>query len=448
MSQDTANARALAADAVTQVVRDGRSLSQVLPTCLDRAAAVDRALVQELAYGVLRWRFRLEALLRQLLKQPLKRKDQDVVSLLLVGLYQLAYTEVAPHAAVHATVEAVRATGKRWAVSLANAVLRSYQRQHAELNAMADRQPADRHAHPAWLVEQLRADWPDDWERILMANNQRPPLVLRVNARHGDLASYRAELDAVGMAHVALPTTAYGVCLEQAVAVERLPGFAAGAVSVQDAAAQLAAPLLAAEAGMRVLDACAAPGGKTAHILERTPDVELLAVDIDAARVRRIEENLQRLGLSAQLVVGDAAQPEAWWDGRPFQRILLDAPCSATGVIRRHPDIKSLRRAADIDTLAATQAQLLDALWPLLEPGGLLLYATCSVLRRENEARIEAFLRRHADAREAALDVAPEVSWGRPMRHGRQILPGDTDGNPAAVGMDGFFYASLIKSRE
>ncbi len=440
MSQDIANARTLAGAVVTQVLHDGRSLSQTLPLFLDQAASVDRGLVQELSYGVLRWRFRLEALLRQLLKQPLKQKDQDIASLLLVGLYQLAYTDIPAHAAVHATVEAVRATGKRWAVPLANAVLRAYQRQQAELGVIADRQPADRHAHPAWLVDQLRADWPDDWERILTANNQRPPFVLRVNARRNDLPAYRAALDAAKMTHTLLPVTEHGVCLEQPVAVERLPGFAAGAVSVQDAAAQLAAPLLAAQSGMRVLDACAAPGGKTAHILERTPEVELLAVDIDAARVRRIAENLQRLGLSAQVVVGDVAQPAQWWDGRPFQRILLDAPCSASGVIRRHPDIKSLRRASDIDTLAAAQAQLLGALWPLLEPGGLLLYATCSVLRRENEAQIAAFLARHADARESALDAV----WGRPLRHGRQILPGDVDGG-AATGMDGFFYARLMK---
>ncbi|MBI5461511.1 MAG: 16S rRNA (cytosine(967)-C(5))-methyltransferase RsmB [Gammaproteobacteria bacterium] len=441
IDRDTANARTLAGGVVTQVLLDGRSLSQVLPNFLDQAAAVDRGLVQELGYGVLRWRFRLEALLRQLLKQPLKRKDQDIASLLLVGLYQLAYTDIPAHAAVHETVEAVRATGKRWAVPLANAVLRAYQRQRTELDTVADRQPADRHAHPEWLVEQLRADWPDDWERILAANNQRPPFVLRINARRSDPPAYRAALDAAGMAHALLPVTEHGVCLEQPVAVERLPGFAAGEVSVQDAAAQLAAPLLAVQAGMRVLDACAAPGGKTAHILERTPGVELMAVDIDAARVRRIEETLHRLGLSAQVVVGDAAQPAQWWDGRPFQRILLDAPCSATGVIRRHPDIKSLRRARDIDTLAAAQAQLLDALWPLLEPGGLLLYATCSVLRRENEAQIAAFLARHADAREST----PDADWGRPLRHGRQLLPGDADGGHAATGMDGFFYARLMK---
>lgn len=443
MKAPVANVRALAGVAVTQVLQDGRSLSQVLPAQLDLAADVDRALVQELAYGVLRWRFRLEALLRLLLKHPLKRKDQDVVSLLLVGLYQIAYTDIPAHAAVHETVEAVRATGKRWAVALANAVLRNYQRQRADLEAQADRQPEDRYAHPAWFVEQLRADWPDDWEAILKANNQRPPFVLRVNAQHTTLADYRAALDALQMAHTPIAITEHGLGLERAVAVERLPDFAAGAVSVQDGAAQLAAPLLAVSAGMRVLDACAAPGGKTAHILERTPGVELLAVDIDATRVQRIAENLQRLGLTASVRAADAAQPDTWWDGRPFQRILLDAPCSASGVIRRHPDIKSLRRAADIDALTQLQAQLLDALWPLLEPGGLMLYATCSVLHRENEIQIEAFLGRHADAQCIPLTLA----CGRAMRHGQQILPGDSAEKSVVTGLDGFFYASLKKAQ-
>ncbi len=440
MTASSANARAVAGAVITQVVRDGRSLSQVLPSQLDQVADADRALVQELSYGVLRWRLRLEAILRQLLKQAPKRKNQDVVSLLWVGLYQLTYTDIAAHAAVHETVEAVRATGKRWAVALANAVLRNYQRQRAELENTADRRAEDRYAHPAWLVERLRADWPADWERILAANNQRPPLVLRVNARRRNVSDYSAELTAAGMAHRCLSYAEQGVLLERAVAVERLPGFADGAVSVQDAAAQLAAPLLAAEAGMRVLDVCAAPGGKAAHILERA-DVVLTAVDIDPARVARITENFQRLGVSAQVLAGDAAQPVQWWDGQPYQRILLDAPCSATGVIRRHPDIKSLRRAADIDALAATQQQLLDAVWPLLEVGGLMLYATCSVLHRENDAQIEAFLQRHADARLAPLDA----DWGRETSCGRQILPGTADQAATDPGMDGFYYASVIK---
>lgn len=403
--------------------------------------------MQELAYGSLRWRFRLEAQLRRLLKQPLKPKDQDIAALLLVGLYQLAYTHIPAHAAVHTTVEAVRITGKRWAVPLANAVLRNYQRQRERLDAAVQARADEQYAHPAWLVQRLRADWPQDWETILAADNARPPLMLRVNRCRCSVAEYRAQLQQAGLAHHALRYAPAGVCLEQPVGVERLPGFADGWVSVQDAAAQLAAPLLDARVGMRVLDACAAPGGKTAHILEHAPAIaELVAVDIDAERTRRIEDTLRRLDLAATVRVGDAAQPETWWDGRPFDRILLDAPCSATGVIRRHPDIKSLRRADDIDRLAATQAHLLDALWPLLAPGGMLLYATCSVLRQENEQQIAAFLQRQTQAYEQGLNV----EWGRAVGHGRQILPGAaaTDSDNSDMGMDGFYFAALRKRNE
>lgn len=436
-------ARTLAAEAVRQVVGGQRSLSLVLPEVLARCEAADRGLVQELVYGVLRWRFRLEALLAQLLRQPLKAKDQDIGALLLVGLYQLGYTAVAPHAAVHTTVEAVRAGGKRWAVPLANAVLRGYQRQRAEVDARADASDEGRWAHPRWLIERLRGDWPDAWRRVLAANNERPPLVLRINARRLDRAAYRRALDDADLPHAVLPFAPQGIALATPVGVERLPGFYDGDVSVQDGAAQLAATLLAAGPGMRVLDACAAPGGKTAHILELQPRLaELVALDSDARRVQRIHENLARLRLGATVLVGDAGAPEDWWDGRPFERILLDAPCSATGVIRRHPDIKSLRRATDIEDLARSQARLLDALWPLLAPGGMLVYATCSVLRQENEAQVAAFLQRRTDAEERRLDGP----WGTACRHGRQILPGDADREGA--GMDGFYYACLVKRSE
>ena len=446
MSAETVSARTLAAKAVQQVLQDGRSLSQVLPPLLAQAAHVDRGLTQELAYGVLRWHVRLQLLMQQLLSHPLKSKDQDIGCLLLVGLYQLIYTAIPPHAAVHATVEAVRATGKRWAVPLVNAVLRAYQRRHEELEAIADAQPASRYAHPDWLIDMLRADWPEDWQELLMANNERPPFVLRVNPRHGSVAEYQAALQVEGMLFSKHGAANQAIRLEQPVAVERLPGFADGAVSVQDAAAQLAAELLDVRPGMRVLDACAAPGGKTAHILERSPELsEVVAVEIDPARVPRIEQNLQRLGLASQLVIGDAGQPGAWWDGRQFERILLDAPCSATGVIRRHPDIKSLRRASDLDELTVTQARLLEALWPLLAPGGMLLYATCSVLRRENEQQIAQFLQHHSDVLEGEF----EGTWGRPVSHGRQIFPGAAGGaTDVGMDMDGFYYASLIKRHE
>jgi 16S rRNA (cytosine967-C5)-methyltransferase len=413
---------------------------------LVQAAVADRPLVQELAYGVLRWRFRLEALLQQLVTRPLKAKDQDLACLLLVGLYQLIYTAIPEHAAAHETVEAVRATGKAWAVPMANAVLRGYQRRREALNAIVDVRPTARYSHPAWLIDALCTDWPDDCERILTANNTRPPFVLRVNTRRIGVLDYGRALTAAGLPYTSLEHADAALWLPAPVPVDRLPGFADGLVSVQDAAAQLAPPLLNAAPGMRVLDACAAPGGKAAHILETTPELaELIALDIDAARVERISDNLQRLGLRARALVGDAAQPDDWWDGRPFDRILLDAPCSATGVIRRHPDIKSLRRAGDVDELAATQAQLLDALWPLLAPGGMLLYATCSVLRRENEQQIERFLQRHGDAR----DQEPAGTWGRAVGCGRQILPGDgaVPADPGAS-MDGFYYAVLIKHRE
>lgn len=442
MPSESFGARTLAATAVLQVQREGRSLSQVLPPLLAKAVPVDRGLTQELAYGVLRWYPRLQLLLQQLLSHPLKPRDQDIGCLLLVGLYQLIHTSIPAHAAVHSTVEAVRATSKRWAVPLANAVLRAYQRRHAELDATADGQSAARYAHPDWMIEMLRADWPEDWQTILMANNERPPFVLRVNQRQGSRAAYQDALQTEGMLHSALGAADHALRLEQPLAVERLPGFAAGAVSVQDAAAQLAAPLLDVRTGMRVLDACAAPGGKTAHILERSPELaELTAVEIDSARAARIGQNLQRLGLSAQILIGDAGAPETWWDGRLYERILLDAPCSATGVVRRHPDIKLLRRATDIDELTATQARLLDALWPLLAPGGMLLYATCSVLRRENEHQIAQFLQCHTDAQEAEL----QVDWGRAVSHGRQLFPG-TAGD-GSLDTDGFYYASLIKCR-
>ncbi len=446
MPVETVSARTLAAKAVQQVLQDGRSLSQVLPALLAQVALVDRGLTQELAYGVLRWHARLQLLMQQLLSHPLKPKDQDIGCLLLVGLYQLIYTAIPPHAAVHATVEAVHATGKRWAVPLANAVLRAFQRRHAELEAIADARPVSRYAHPDWLIDMLRADWPEDWQALLMANNERPPFVLRVNLLQGCVADYQAALQAEGMLHRTLSAADQAIRLEQPVAVERLPGFADGAVSVQDAAAQLAAQLLDVRPGMRVLDACAAPGGKTAHILERTPDLaELIAVEIDPARVPLIEQNLQRLGLLAQVVIGDAGQPGDWWDGRQFERILLDAPCSATGVIRRHPDIKSLRRASDLDELTTTQARLLEAVWPLLAPGGMLLYATCSVLRRENEQQIAQFLQRHTDVLEGEL----QGTWGKPVSHGRQVFPGAAGGvADVDTDMDGFYYASLIKRRE
>lgn len=429
-------ARQAAVRALLAVVTDGQSLAAALPALLQRVAdARERPLAQELAYGTLRWYPRLSALVGQLLQRPLKDRDRDIHALLLVGVYQLAYLAVPAHAAVHETVETARALGKPWAAKLVNGVLRNFQRRQPQLTAALEQDPVTRLAHPRWLLERFRHDWPADWEALAAANNARPPLCLRVNARRLDRQAYLAALAEAGIEAVPAPHGSAGVELVEPMAVERLPGYAEGWFSVQDGAAQQAAPLLDLQPGMRVLDACAAPGGKTAHILECEPNLAgLTAIDMDPARLQRVAENLQRLGLEAQLVAGDASVPPGWWDGDPYQRILLDAPCSATGVIRRHPDIKVLRRSDDIPRLVDQQRRLLEALWSLLAPGGMLLYATCSVVADENADQVERFLATHPDAREWPID-AP---WGRACQCGRQVLPGQD-------GMDGFYYARLVK---
>ena len=436
MSQQP-NARALAALAVAEVTGQGRSLSAVLPGFLAQAADRDRALVQELAYGTLRWYPRLEMLLAGLLQKPLKAKDRDLQSLLLAGLYQLGWLSLAPHGVVHDSVEAARQLGKDWAGKLVNGVLRNFQRRRAELEARADATEAGRHAQPAWLLRRWQQDWPEHWQAIAAASNQRPPMSLRVNALRQSRAEYLQTLRALDPGAESIAATGQGIRLSTPLAVEALPGFAAGLVSVQDGAAQLAAELLEAAPGMRVLDACAAPGGKTGHLLERTPGLaELVALDRDPERLRRVEENLQRLGLRARLVAADAAAVDDWWDGQPYDRILLDAPCSATGVIRRHPDIKVLRRPDDIQGLVMQQRRLLEALWPLLVPGGMLEYCTCSVLRAENTEQLQAFLQDHPEARQHSI----HADWGHACAVGRQLLPGEQD-------MDGFYYACIQKQR-
>ncbi|MHB8534365.1 MAG: 16S rRNA (cytosine(967)-C(5))-methyltransferase RsmB [Sulfuricaulis sp.] len=429
--------RALTARVVEQVIVHSRYLDAALTETLAASAPQpDSALVQEMAYGVLRWFHQLQTIAGLFLAKPLKEKDQDVYALLLTGLYQLRYMRVARHAAVQETVEACAALKKPWAKNLVNACLRSYLREEARAQEAVAADLIAAFSHPAWLIEEIRRHWPDDWESILTAANQRPPLVLRVNRRRYTREQYIARLAAAGIAARALPLTPTAVQLEIPMAVQALPGFAPGEVSVQDAAAQLAAMLLDAQPGERVLDACAAPGGKTGHLLEHTPGLdELVALDRNPARVALIEENLTRLGVTAQTLAADAADPAAWWDGRPFDRVLLDVPCSATGVIRRHPDIKVRRQSADLPRLVEAQNRLLDALWPLLKPGGKLLYVTCSILPLENEKQMQAFLARHSDAHEAVL--AP--SAGRARAVGRQILPGDAD-------MDGFYYACLRKN--
>lgn len=431
------SARLVANRAVTQVLRDGRNLPDALDNLLKRVPAErDRALAQAMAYGVLRWYWQLDWLLSQLLRSPLKKRDADLQAALLLGLYQLQEMRIPDHAAVAETVNLAGQLKKAWAKKLINGVLRNFLRQREALMARLQQHDVARTAHPAWLLTQLQQDWPQHWETITTANNRNPPMTLRVNATRYDRSSYQARLAENGIGATAAPYSEAGLTLAEPLPVERLPDFAQGVVSVQDAAAQLAAQLLDAQPGERVLDACAAPGGKTAHIRERQPRLaELVALDLSAERLQRVEENLHRLGLQATCVLGDASQPAGWWNHQSFDRILLDAPCSASGVIRRHPDIKLLRRAEDLPPLVKLQDQILTALWPLLKPGGKLLYATCSVLKQENSQQIQRFLATHTDARLVPITA----SWGLDQQVGRQILPGEE-------GMDGFFYACIHKA--
>jgi 16S rRNA (cytosine967-C5)-methyltransferase len=433
-----------AADAV-QAVRRGRSLTDVLATCPGQL----RPGVQALSFIVLR-RLGAAQAVREIVAP--RTPPPAVEALLLVGI-ALLWPDTQPpypdHTLVDQAVTAVRHRAPK-AASFVNAVLRRFVRERAALAAAAARTPVGEWNHPAWWIEALRADWPDAWPALLAADQERPPMCLRVNARRATGAQYLDRLAAAGLGGRLVGPQA--VVLEAPVPVDRLPGFAEGEVSVQDASAQLAAPLLvdalgasAAPAGAarpRVLDACAAPGGKTAHLLELA-DLDVLALDSDAARLARVDDNLRRLGLAARTCAGDGRRPEAWWDGRPFDAILLDAPCSASGIVRRHPDIRWLRRAEDIPALARIQEQLLEALWPTLRPGGWLLYATCSAFRTEGGRRIDAFLQRHRDSL-AGLD-ARSPGHLLPLPDNGSTVAGTSGSRPAPSTGDGFFYALLRK---
>jgi 16S rRNA (cytosine967-C5)-methyltransferase len=424
------------ADAV-QAVRAGQSLNEALARCPTEA----RPGTQALAFQVMRTLGSAQAV-RQMLAP---KAPPPAVDALLLTVLALLWPDVdqgaiyAPHTVVNQAVEAAKQRTKASA-SFINAVLRRFLRERDALVAAVQADPVARYNHPRWWIERLQADWPTQWEAVLQAANRHPPMTLRVNARRDTASHYVQRLAEAGIEAGAVGPQA--VLLTTPQPVQRLPGFAEGDVSVQDAAAQLAASLLIGDglpAGARVLDACAAPGGKTAHLLELA-DLDVLALDSDAVRLKRVQETLSRLGLSAHMLAADAREPTAWWDGRPFDAILLDAPCSASGIVRRHPDVRWLRRASDIPTLARTQAQLLDALWPLLRPGGRLLYCTCSVFKAEGQAVIDAFLQR-----ESAASLAPQ-----PASPGHLLPLPDNEGNGAAPGSgaspDFFFYALLAKA--
>jgi 16S rRNA (cytosine967-C5)-methyltransferase len=419
-----------AAAVIGRVLAGNRLDTELARSARNRAdwTGSERAAVQDICYGTLRLLGRIDAILDALLDRPLR--DDNLRCLLRVAIYQLEYTRAAPHAIVDHAVRACSGISQGAAKSLTNAVLRNFLRRRSSLDAVAERGEVGRFSHPEWWIHKLRGQYPGHYAAILTADNLHPPLTLRVNRRRSDPAAYLERLAAQDIAAERIGESA--IKLAKPIPVDGIPGFAEGLASVQDAAAQRAAELLDLAHGQRVLDACAAPGGKTAHIRELA-DVDLLALDSDAARLERVRGNLERVGLEAHIVHGDACQPQAWWDGRPFDRILADVPCSASGVVRRHPDIKWLRRPSDVARFAQTQGRMLDALWRLLASGGKLLYATCSVFHEENHTQLEKFLERQHDACQLSLTGADLHQFQPPG----QLLPDERH--------DGFFYALLQK---
>jgi 16S rRNA (cytosine967-C5)-methyltransferase len=439
-----ARTRARAAEVVNAVVTQSCSLDAALPDAEQAIAPSERGLLRLLCYGALRFHWRIRSQVDRLLDRPLKPRDSVIESLIAIGIYQLTDTRIPDHAAVSMTVEAARVLRRPKYASLINAVLRNFLRK----NLRSDESENDeaRYSHPAWLLTRLQHDWPDDWLQIVEAGNRQAPMWLRVNTRKVSRDGYLDELNKTGGSAGDAPSNEVVAGIEQAIRlaeprpVADLPGFGDGQVSVQDAAAQLAAPWLLMGGGRRILDACAAPGGKTGHLLELAgPEADLTAVDIDENRLARVRDNLTRLGLSATVIEADASKPDEWWNKNQFDRILLDAPCTASGVIRRHPDIKLNRRPEDVEALALSQQAYLRALWPLLKVNGRLLYVTCSVLAEENDAVIGRFLDSHDDAREDDALLNNNIrDLMRRKTCGYQILPGSHD-------LDGFYFACLEK---
>jgi 16S rRNA (cytosine967-C5)-methyltransferase len=429
-------ARVVASRILSKVFADHQSLATLIPPELDMMVDPrERALAQALCYGVLRHYYSLNLILSALLDKKLKKKDSDVKALILIGLYQLDHMRTPDHAAVSASVESCKDLKKPWAKKLVNAVLRRYQREHDKFPELIAANESARNEHPTWLLENLKDEYPEHWQSIIKENNLPPPMSLRVNLRKTDRDSYMKKLDAAGIEAQASKLNQGGIILTHPVAVETLPDFTEGHVSVQDLAAQLAIPLLNPQAGERILDACSAPGGKLAQLLETSPVLQLaVAIEKEPHRFKKLENTLERLGLSATLMQNDACAVDDWWDKQLFDRILIDAPCSASGVIRRHPDIKYLRTAEDIRNITILQTEILDALWPLLRKGGKLLYITCSVFKAENDGQITAFSNKHNDAKSIPI----QANWGMATDYGRQILPGEN-------AMDGFYYAQLQK---
>ena len=435
-----AKVRAVSAEIVDAVVGGGQSLDTAIRKNEARVSENDRSLLRMLSYGTLRHHWVLQEWIDQLVAKPLRKRDRVINALIAVGLYQIVEMRIPDHAVVSETVEAARQLRRPKLSGLVNACLRRFVRD--ELASKAPLCDQSKWNHPDWLIKRTRKDWPDDWQAILTANTERAPMWLRANSSRNSAEQYQQRLREAGLDATLLDAIPGAVRLEAPQSVDKLPGFEVGDASVQDAAAQFAAYWLLENASGRVLDACAAPGGKSGHLLELGgKGLSLVCVDSDEPRTLSIAENLARIDENATIIAADASKPEEWWDKQAFDAILLDAPCSATGVIRRHPDIKLLRRESDLTNLAKLQRKLLEALWPLLAPGGTLLYVTCSVLAVENDEVTEYFLADHSDAIE--YDVLPNYNIRDLMRKkacGYQILPG-------SAGMDGFYYAALRKTK-
>ena len=431
------NCRVIAAKILLSIIRDEYTLDAALNYHLSSDLnRKDAAFVQELCYGSLRYWIRLQAIVNTCMERPLRNKDADINALLILGLYQLVYMRVPDHAALSETVNAVVGLKKNWAKKLVNGVLRTLQRTYSDKLQALEVNSGVYHNHPDWMLDRFKQQWPQHWQGIIDANDNHPPMVLRVNTDKISVLDCLAKLAQEGIDATEMKPVSSAIHLKKAIDVSELPIFRQGLVSVQDAAAQLAAPMLALSAAERVLDMCAAPGGKTGHILESQRELaQVIAVEIDLKRCERIHQNLDRLGYEATVLTADATDVDAWWDKTLFDKILLDVPCSASGVIRRHPDIKMLRTPQDVERLRQIQQNILAQIWPTLRPGGMLLYVTCSIFDEENESQIQQFLSQHDDA----IVTTEKYSWGHSTGAGLQILPGEFN-------MDGFYFCRLQKS--